>query len=316
MKYKKIGNDLEVSAIALGTWAMGGNYFGATDDSQSIRTIEAAIDSGINLIDTAPAYGRGHSESIVGKAIKGKRDKVIISTKCGLTWANEDAKTLRNLKAESLRKEIENSFTRLGTDMIDIYFIHWPDPDTPLEETLGELNSFKEAGKIRYIGVSNFDLELLKKASNIAEIDCIQPRYSILDRDIEGDILDFCREKQIEILSYGSLAGGILTGKYTEESQLKEGDKRSKFYRYFKAPYRSKALKLVEVLKRIAENHNSPVSHVALNWVRQQEGITSALVGAKTVGQAKENAAAADWDLSKEELKKIEQAYQDVVGLE
>ncbi|MFW6288037.1 MAG: aldo/keto reductase [bacterium] len=312
MKYSEIGNKVKVSKIALGTWAIGGNFWGESDDAKSIKTIEVAIDSGINLIDTAPAYGRGHSEKIVGKAIKGKRDKVVLSTKCGLTWENKDARTVKNLKPESIRKEIDDSLRRLGTDMIDIYFIHWPDKTTPLEDSLGELSRIKDTGKIRFIGVSNFDIELLSKAVEITNIDCVQPPYSMLDRDIEKDILPFCRENNIAILSYGSLGGGILTGKYTDRSQLKKGDKRGKFYPYFQEPQWSKVQELVDLLKRIAKEHNSPTSHVALNWVRQQPGITSALVGARTPEQARENADSANWDLSEKELKEIEKAYRNI----
>lgn len=312
IKYKKIRNELEVSTIGLGTWAIGGDFWGESDDNSSIRTIKTAIDNGINLIDTAPIYGRGHSEKIVGKAIQGRRDDVVISSKCGLTWEDRNSETKKNLKSESIKQEIDDSLSRLGIDMIDIYFIHYPDMNTPLEETLAELQRIKEAGKVRYLGVSNFDTSLMSEVLKIADIAFVQPQYSLLDREIEAGLLPFCRENNIEILSYGSLGGGILTGKYTDKSQLKEGDKRSKFYPYFKEPYWTKVLELVELLKVIARDHNCPVSHVALNWVRQQPGITSALVGARTSEQAKQNAAAADWDLSEDEIRKIEDAYENI----
>lgn len=314
IKYKKIRNELKVSTIALGTWAIGGDFWGEADDASSIRTIKAAIDNGINLIDTAPIYGRGHSEIIVGKAIKGRREDVVISSKCGLTWENQNSETEKNLRPESIRQEIDESLSRLGIDVIDIYFIHYPDKDTPLEDTLAELQRIKKAGKVRYLGVSNFDTSLLLEAMEIADIACIQPQYSLLDRNIEDSLLPFCHENNVEVLSYGSLGGGILTGKYTDKFQLNDGDKRSQFYPYFQEPCWTKVLELVEVLKNIAADHNCPVPHVSLNWVRQQSGITSALVGARTVEQAKQNAVAADWDLSGDELKKIEAAYQNIFG--
>ena len=313
MRYKRLGNSsLEVSVVGLGTWAIGGDFWGKVDDDRSIRTIQRAVDCGINLIDTAPAYGGGHAERIVGQAIKGRRDKVVIATKCGIV--KQGGRITRNLKPESIRKEVDDSLTRLGVDVIDLYQIHWPDANTPLEDTLNEMVKLRDAGKIRYIGVSNFDRKLMEEAASITEIVSLQPQYSLLDREIEKDILPFCREKGIGILTYGSLGGGILTGKFKERPQFDKDDRRENFYPFFKEPLWSKAMELVEVLRQIAAEVDKPVAHVAINWLNQQDGVTSALVGAKTPEQAEQNAASAEWELSLEQLDTIEAAYKRIYG--
>ncbi|MDD5634320.1 MAG: aldo/keto reductase, partial [Candidatus Omnitrophica bacterium] len=214
MKYRKIGNsDLEVSVVALGTWVFGGDSWGVADDTMSVKVAEKAIEKGINFIDTAPVYGSGRSEEIVGKAIQNKRDKVFLATKCGLEQKGSSIRA--NLKKEFIRTEIENSLRRLKVEMIDLYQCHWPDPNTPVEETFGELNKLIKEGKIRYIGVSNFDKKVLEDACQQANIVSNQVQYSILERKIEKELVPFCKEKNISILSYGALGGGILTGKYS-----------------------------------------------------------------------------------------------------
>ncbi len=311
MRYKQLGkSDLKVSVVGLGTWAMGGDFWGKIDDSQSIATIQKAIDSGINLIDTAPGYGDGHAERIVGKAIKGRREEVIIATKCGIV--RDGPRFIRHLGPESIRREIDASLSRLGVDVIDLYQIHWPDEKTPLEDSIAELIKIKEAGKFRYLGVSNFDVKLMKQAMAMTDIVSLQPQYSLLHRDIEKEILPFCIAENIGILSYGSLGAGILTGKYTELPSLQEGDRRSSFYPFFQEPTWSKIMELMEVLRKIAQDHDKPVAHVSINWVNQQEGVTTALVGAKTPEQAVMNAGSGEWALSAEELALIDEAYQRI----
>jgi len=313
MRYKRLGNsDLVVSVVGLGTWAIGGDFWGSVDDALSIKTIQRAIDCGINLIDTAPAYGNGHAERIVGEAIKGRRDKVIIATKCGIV--REGPRFIRTLKPESIRKEIDESLRRLGVDVIDLYQIHWPDKKTPLEDTVNELVKLKQAGKFRYLGVSNFDRKLMEEITSMTEVVSLQPQYSLLERGIEKDLLPFCREKGIGVLTYGSLGAGILTGKFKEKPKFEEGDYREKFYPFFREPLWSKAMQLVEALREIAYEVGKPVAHVAINWVNQQEGVTSALVGAKTPEQAEQNAGAGEWELSEEHLKRIEAAYKNIFG--
>ena len=313
MRYKRLGkSSLEVSVVGLGTWAIGGDFWGKVDDDRSIATIQRAIDCGINLIDTAPAYGIGHAERIVGKAVKGRRDKVIIATKCGIFKGG--GRMVRDSSPESIRKEVDASLTRLGNDVIDLYQIHWPDYDTPLEDSLNEMAKLRDAGKIRYFGVSNFDKELMEKAVSIGGVVSLQPQYSLLLRGIEKDLLPFCRENGIGILAYGSLGGGILTGKFKERPKFEEGDNRENFYPVFREPLWSKAMELVEVLRQIAAEVDKPVAHVAINWLTQQDGVSTALVGAKTPEQAVQIAAAGEWELSQEQLDAIESAYKRIYG--
>ena len=308
MKYKEMGNTgLKLSAIGQGTWAMGDDMWGKVDDKNSINTIRKSIDFGVNLIDSAPAYGRGHSEEVVGKAIKGIRDKVVVSTKCGIVPTADGAE--KNLKPESIRKEIEVSLRLLGTDVIDIYFMHWPDVNTPIEDSMAELMRLQKQGKIKHIGVSNFDIPLLEKAMKVGKIGCMQPPLSILSRD-SMELIAFAKKNGIGVMTYGSLAAGMLTGKITEIPEFGDHDARKVFYPFFKEPMFSKSLKLVDVLRDIAKKHDKPVSNVAINWVIQQEGVTTALVGAMMPDQVEENALAGAWDLTADEIQQINDSYQ------
>lgn len=312
MRYKELGNTgVKVSVIGLGTWALGGDFFGDVNDQVSIDTVRAAIDSGINLIDTAPAYGNGHAEEIVGKAVRGLRDKVFIATKCGVVRDGE--KYLKTLKREMIRKQLEDSLARLGVDTIDLYQIHWPDPETPLEDSVDELLKLKDEGKFRFLGVSNFSAELLGEIMKMTEVASLQPQYSLLSRKVEG-LLEFCRRNKIGVLTYGSLGGGILSGKYREKPSFGARDRRDMFYPFFKEPLWGKSMQLVEVLKEIAGRYGKPVSHAAINWVSQNAAVTSALVGAKTPDQARENAEAGTWELSDRDIEEIEREYKRIFG--
>jgi aryl-alcohol dehydrogenase-like predicted oxidoreductase len=313
MKYTKLGkSDLNVSAIGQGTWAMGGDFYGETDEKEMISTIHAAVDAGINFIDTAPAYGNGRAQSIVGKAVKNMRDKVIIGDKCGIVWNGKGME--RILKATTILLEVERTLRVLGTDYIDLYQVHWPDLlGTPLEETFGALNLLVEQGKVRYIGVSNFDLDQLKKTVSLTNLIAFQPQYSMLARGAEEDVIPFCRENNIGVITWGSLAAGMLTGEYKEAPKA-EKDNRSKFYEFFNEPYLSKSLELVEYLKTIASNYGKALPQVAINWVINQPGISVALCGGTTPKMAQENAAAADWDLSKDDINSIEAEYFRIFG--
>jgi aryl-alcohol dehydrogenase-like predicted oxidoreductase len=304
MEHRRLGkSELNVSVIGMGTWPIGGSFWGPSDDTQAIAAIQKAIDSGLNLIDTAPVYGNGHSERLVAKAIKGRRQQVIIATKCGLHF--KGSTSIYDLKPESIRKELEASLKRLGTDFIDLYQCHLPDPSTPIEETIGEMAKMKTEGKIRAIGVSNFDAALTKKAQKVAPIASNQVPYSMLNREIENELVPFCKEQNIGILAYGPIGGGILSGKYKERPKFRRNDARTFFYNYYEEPLWSKAQALLKELEPIAERHGKPTAQLAINWVRQQPAITSALVGAKNPEQAETNAAAGDWQLSNEELTSI-----------
>jgi aryl-alcohol dehydrogenase-like predicted oxidoreductase len=312
MLYRKLGSsDLNCSVVALGTWSMGGDFWGKSDDDASIDTIRASLDAG-NTIDTAPVYGNGHSEEIVGKAIKGrKREDIIIATKCGIDIVG---KTGRNSSPELLYKEIDASLKRLGTDYVDLYQVHWPDPNTPLEETFTALSKIVESGKVRYVGVSNYSPEQMEEASKYCEIVSLQPPYSLLQREIEDEILPYCIEKGIGVLSYGSIGAGALTGKFKTRPIFNDDDRRDKFYDFFSEENWPKTAALVDVLREIADSRGKPVVHVAINWVLKQEGITVALVGARTPEQAIMNAGAGEWSLSDEENKMINDAYDRIFG--
>jgi aryl-alcohol dehydrogenase-like predicted oxidoreductase len=311
MRFNELGKTgIKVSAVAIGTWAMGGDWWGSIDDGECISAIQAGLDAGINIIDTAPAYGWGYAERLVGKAIKGRpRDRIVLATKCGL---HENAP--RDMSRAGIIKEVDVSLQNLGTDYIDIYQIHWPDGKTSVAEAMGAMLELKQKGKVKAVGVSNFDVPLMKECLAAGRLDSLQPPYSLLQREIEGEILPFCREKGIGLLSYGSLGAGMLTGKYSAPPKVEGVERRATFYPFFKEPLFGKALKLVGALREIADGRGKPVSHVAINWVSQQPGMTCALVGCKNPAQAKENAAAGDWDLSGDELARIDRAYKEIYG--
>jgi aryl-alcohol dehydrogenase-like predicted oxidoreductase len=313
MEYRRLGkSELNVSAIGLGTWAIGGFFWGHTDETAAVAAIQKAIDSGITLIDTAPIYGNGHSEEVVGKAIKGRRHQVVIATKCGVRL--KEARLVNDLKPKSIRKELETSLKLLGTDVIDLYQCHFPDPNTPIEETIGEMAKMKAEGKVRAIGVSNFDVALLTKANKAAQIASAQVQYSLLSREIEKELIPFCLENNIGILAYGPMGGGILTGKYKQKPKFEEGDARSFFYNYYQEPLWSQVQALLKGLEPIAARHGKPVAQLAINWARQQAGITSALVGARSPQQAEANAAAGSWQLSSEDLSSIAKIASQALG--
>ena len=304
MKFRKLGqSDLNCSVIGLGTWGMAGSFWGKVDDDQSIATIRAGLEAGINLIDTAPVYGDGHSEEVVGRALEGlKREDIVLATKCGRFTC----------ETEKIRQELETSLKRLKTDYIDLYQVHWPDDKVPFEETFGELDNMRKQGKIRYIGVSNFSVEQTEEASKYCQIVSTQPQYSLLVRDIEKDILPYCVEKNIGILSYGSIGAGALTGKFKEKPVFKEDDERASFYTFFQEQNWPKTKQMIDTLEEIAASHGKPTVHAAINWVLKQKGISVALVGARTPEQVRMNAQAADWELTDEENAKILQAYDRI----
>jgi len=301
MKYTKIaGTDLTISSLGLGTWVMGGDMWGGAQEADGVAAVQTALDLGINLVDTAPIYGYGISEKIVGRALKGRsRSGIIIATKCGLVGKGREIKN--NLTPESIRRELEQSLKNLQTDYIDLYQCHWPDPHTPIEVTLKELSKLKDEGKIRYIGVSNFDLTLLKTAAGLAPILSLQSQFSMLERVLEKETLPFCRKQGIGVLAYGPLAGGILTGKYKEPPQLAKADARSFFYKH----YRGESFNKVKTLLTQLSHLGHPLNELALNWVCQQPGIVSALTGCRDPEQVKANVKAASWQITPQEMTQI-----------
>lgn len=304
------------SAVGLGTWAIGGWMWGGTDELASIRAIEASIDAGISLIDTAPAYGLGRSEEIVGKAIKGKRDKVVIATKCGLNWHSgkgnhffdQDGKPVhRYLGADGIAHEIEQSLRRLGTDYVDLYITHWQDPTTPIADTMAALEKLKTSGKIRAIGASNVSAEDLELYVAAGQIDAIQERYSMIDREIETSLLPVTRRSDVATLSYSSLALGLLTGAIDPSREF-SGDDQRKGNPRFSAANRQKVASLKQAIAPIAEQHKASTAQIVIAWTLAQPGITFALCGARNAEQALDNARAGEIALGPDELTTIDTA--------
>ncbi len=282
MEYIQIANtDIKSSRIGLGTWAIGGWMWGGTDEQNSIKTIHAAFDKGITLIDTAPVYGFGTSEEIVGKAVKqyGNRNNILIATKVALDWRNEQP--FRNASKERIIKEIEDSLKRLQTDYIDIYQVHWPDPLTPIEETAEAMKHLYDAGKIRAIGVSNFSPEQMDAFRQIAPLHTAQPPYNLFEREIEKDVLPYCKEHAITTLLYGSLCRGLLSGKMSKDRKF-AGDDLRKSDPKFQQPRYNQYLEAVEQLDKLAREHyEKSIIHLAVRWILDQPGAGIALWGAR-----------------------------------
>ena len=310
---RKLGQtDIDASVVGLGTWAIGGWMWGGTDEDLSIKAIKAALDTGVSLIDTAPAYGMGRSEEIVGKAIEGRRDEVVLATKCGLVWHtqqgnhffdNDDNPVHRHLGADSIRYELEQSLKRLRTDYIDLYITHWQDPTTPVAETMGTLMELKAEGKIRAIGVSNVSPDDLKSYVAEGPVDAIQEKYSMLDRDIEDTLLPLCAEHGISTLSYSSLALGLLSGKIGPDrtfdgDDLRIGDPR------FSPANREKIASLFDEIRPIAKSLDATLAQLVIAWTLSQPGITYSLCGARNPEQASENAVAGSLVLSPDQITK------------
>jgi len=313
MQTRKLGyTDLYLTTVGLGTWAIGGGGWaygwGPQDDADSIRTIQRALDLGINWIDTAAVYGLGHSEEIVGKAIRGRRDQVIIATKCGLVWDEGSTTPYGRLKAWSVRREVEASLRRLGVDVIDLYQIHWPNPDEDIEEAWATIADLVREGKIRYAGVSNFSVEQMKRIQPIHPIASLQPPYNMLRRDIEAEILPFCAANDIGVIVYSPMASGVLTEKFSRQwvASLPDDDWRKKYSGHLQEPELSANLALVEGLKAIAARYGRTVSQLAIAWTLRRPEVTAAIVGARRPEQIEQTAPAADWVLPPEVLAEID----------
>jgi aryl-alcohol dehydrogenase-like predicted oxidoreductase len=310
------GSGIAASVVGLGTWAIGGWMWGGTDEGAAVRAIEASIDAGISLIDTAPAYGLGRSEELVGKAIAGKRDKVVLATKCGLNWHHGKGERFfeqagvpvhRYLGADGIAYEVEESLRRLGTDHIDLYITHWQDPTTPIAETMVALLRLKDQGKIRAIGASNLSPAEFGAYLAIGSLDAIQERYSMLDRELEETLLPIARPAGVSTLSYSSLALGLLTGKVSAD-RLFEGDDQRAGNPRFSAENRRRAAAFAAALMPVAERHGASVAQLVIAWTFHQPGITFALCGARDPEQALDNARAASLRLDSADLADIEAA--------
>lgn len=330
MQYRALGESgIEASVIGFGAWAVGGWYWGGADEQASIKAIHAAIDVGMNLIDTAPIYGFGASEEVVGKALAGRRDKVVLATKCGIVWdgtqgqihfyADEKGKVTdtdkakytvrRCLRPESMQAEVEASLRRLKTDRIDLLQTHWQDPDTPLGQAMECLVKLKEQGKIGAIGVSNVNVEQVDEYRAVGMVANVQERFSMLDRRIEAQLLPHCVEHNIAILAYSPLEQGLLTGKVGPERKFTDGDMRGTSEK-FSMDNRRKVAALLEELGPIANEHKITLAQLAIAWTIAQPGVTHALCGARSTEQALENAHAADVALSRDEVARMDEMIE------
>jgi aryl-alcohol dehydrogenase-like predicted oxidoreductase len=306
------GTALNVSRVALGTWAMGGWMWGGTDERESIATIRAALDQGINLIDTAPVYGFGVSEEIVGKAVaaKGLRSRAVIATKVGLEW--RDGKVYRNATRDRIMQEIDQSLRRLRTDYIDIYQVHWPDPLVPIEETAEAMRMLLDQGKIRAIGASNFSVAQMERFRAVAPLHVLQPPYNLFERAIESDIIPYCRTNNIATLGYGALCRGLLSGRMRADTTF-EGDDLRRIDPKFQPPRFAQYLEAVRQLDQFAHDHSlRRVIHLAVRWMLDQ-GVSVALWGGRRPDQLRATRGVAGWSLDEASRAKIGGILNDTI---
>ncbi len=312
MNTRQLGTtDLQITLVGLGAWAIGGNGWlngwGPQDDDDSIATIHRAIERGINWIDTAAVYGLGHSEEVVGRALKGMTERPYVFTKCSRVW--DDPMTINSvLKADSIRRECEASLKRLQVETIDLYQIHWPRPDEDIEEGWNTLVALQREGKVRHIGVSNFDVDQLQRAQAIAPVASLQPPYALVRREIEEAVLPFCGEQKIGVIVYSPMVSGLLSGRMTRERvlNLPEDDWRHRNPE-FQEPRLTRNLALVELLQELATSRGVTAGAVAVAWVLRHPAVTGSIVGARRPDQIDEIIAAAAVQLSDAEAADLEQ---------
>jgi aryl-alcohol dehydrogenase-like predicted oxidoreductase len=312
VKLRKLGwTDLELTTVGLGTFAIGGTgwaaSWGAQDDRDSIEAIHRSLDLGVNWLDTAPVYGFGHSEEVVGKAIKGLAKKPVISTKCGLL-PGENGVPVNYLKKKSILAEAEASLKRLGVEAIDIYFVHWPIPDEDIEEAWEAVAELVKQGKVRYAGVSNFSVPQLKRVHRVHPVAALQNPYSMIERGLEREVMGYCAQQKIGIVPWGPMAHGLLTGAFSREriqSLDKDDGFRRNLVQHFKEPQFSINLELVNKLKAVAQRNGRTLAQLAVAWVLRRPEVTSAIVGARNPSQIEETAAAGDWALSDRDIREI-----------
>src|SRR2546430_6210823 len=311
MKTRQLGNtDMQITPIGFGSWAVGGGGYqfgwGPQDDEQSIAAINHALDLGINWIDTAAVYGLGHAEEVVARALKDRSERPYIFTKCGRVW-NDCGEITGNLKAQSIKRECENSLRRLQTDVIDLYQVHWPDPEQDIEEGWSAMAELKREGKVRYIGVSNFNVSQMRRAMEIAPISSLQPPFSLIKPDIQNEILPFCQEHNIGVIVYSPMASGLLTGAMTREriASLPDDDWRKRDPR-FQEPQLSEQLALVARLEAVAQRHGAASGAVAVAWTLRNPAVDGAIVGFRRPDQVDPIVEAANLQLSEDDIANVE----------
>jgi len=305
------GTSIKVSPVAIGTWAIGGWMWGGTDEAESIATIRAAFDHGINIVDTAPAYGFGRSEEIVGKAIAGGRlrSDVLIATKAGLQW--EGGRVSRNASRSRILREVEDSLRRLRTDYIDVYQVHWPDPLITIEETAEAMHTLFEQGKIRAIGVSNFSVGQMERFRRVAPLHVLQPPYNLFERGIEADLLPYCRKNKIAMLGYGALCRGLLSGRMRADTVF-DGDDLRRTDPKFVKPRFAQYLAAVQRLDGLAQRYGKRVIHLAVRWMLDQ-GITTALWGARHPDQLRPVDEVTGWSLDASARAEIDRILRETI---
>jgi aryl-alcohol dehydrogenase-like predicted oxidoreductase len=311
MTTKQLGNsDMNITPLGVGAWAIGGGgwafAWGPQDDNESVAAIRAALDRGINWIDTAAVYGLGHSEEVVAKALEGLTEKPFVFTKCERIW-NEKREIQKSLKRDSIRREVEASLRRLKLDVIDLYQIHWPEPDEDIEEGWTTLAELKAEGKVRYIGVSNFNVNQLRRAQAIAPITSLQPPYSMISPEIEEEILPYAAANNIGVIVYSPMKSGLLSGTMTKErvAAMPEDDFRRRTPQ-FQEPKLSHNLELVEVLRKIGQTHGRTPGEVAIAWTLRHPAVTAAIVGMRSAAQVDGVIGAAEFRLTPEEVAEID----------
>ncbi len=307
MEYRMLGDsDLNVSVIGFGAWGIGGSPVWSNEgDAASVRAIMKSYDLGINFFDTAPVYGFGHSEELLGQTLKPFRDKVVYATKCGLRWEKKSLGSItKNATQKSILEEVDQSLKRLDTDYIDLYQVHWPDIETSQEETMEALLKIQEQGKVRVIGVSNYSVEQMKSIMKSGKIESLQPDYSLLNRSIEKGVVSYCKENKIGIIAYSPLASGLLTGKYDKNAKF--SDWRGKgIIGCFSGSRFEKNMDKVARLKAMGKSIGKTCGQMAINWIVSQSYLTTALLGVKNERQMEENIEALDWKLDPKQQEEI-----------
>lgn len=300
------------SRLSFGAWAAGGVGWGEVDDRESIASLQKAVDLGMTVVDTAPIYGFGHSEVVVGRALKGIRDRVLLVTKAGLVWDSERQVRTDDSRATLLR-EVEDSLRRLDVDVIDLYLVHWPDGKTPVEEILATLQEIRDSGKIRWFGLSNFGADDLRKAADLGGVHAVQLGYNLLQREAEQDVLPLCREQGWPVMAYSPLAQGLLTGRFRRDLALPEGDVRRNNPLFAPDRY-SRSLDVVDRLRSLASERGRTLLELAVGWVLRQEPLATAICGARTPEQVEGVARAMEARLDDAEIAAIQSAWQDSFG--
>jgi aryl-alcohol dehydrogenase-like predicted oxidoreductase len=320
MELREFGRTgVKVTPISLGSWPMSGDRYGPIDDHEAIRTIRSAFDAGITGFDTAPGYGNGHAEETLGVGLGDRRDRAVIATKCGIVPTQGGGRVGRDASRASILREIDASLGRLRTDHVDVYLVHWPDPNTPLEETMATMADIQRAGRTRLVGVSNFDVELLERAGVVHPVEVLQVGYNLFDRRMEREVFPYCARHGIGVMAYGSLCYGLLTGAFTEDTTFVDWDWRAGGVAFGQPILRGDNFKQnVRVVNRLRDEVARPkgitVAQLALAWVLRNPVVTTALVGARVPSEIEENVRAVDVRLEPADLDKIEEIMADAAG--